>query len=256
MELLQFESLASVSGLRHAVTTRDDGVSQGEYASLNLGFHVGDELEKVRQNRRLLAHEMSFKAQDLVAAQQVHGDTIHLVSPIDAGHGALDGESAVPATDALITDQKNLPLLILVADCAPILLVDPKKQVIAVVHAGWRGALAGIAGKVASEMQNDFGCAPETILAGIGPCLSIKNLEIGPEVAAQIAAVDKNAIIDGWEKPHLDLRGLIGRDLQRAGVLPSHIETMPLCTKDDSRFFSHRGQNGVAGRFAIVAWWE
>lgn len=256
MHFLQFASLVPTANLRHAVTTRDGGVSHGEFSHLNLAFHVGDGAEEVRLNRQILADQIGFEAKNLVAARQVHGAEIHIVLPNDAGRGALDWGSAIPDTDALITREKNLPLLILVADCAPILLVDPERQVLAVVHAGWRGALAGIAGKTVAKMQRDFGCRAEEILAAIGPCLGVENLEIGPEVAAQIALVDEKAIASGWDKPHLDLRGLIGRDLEGAGVLPGNIETMPFCTKDDARFFSHRGQNGVAGRFGIVAWWS
>jgi hypothetical protein len=249
---MRFSHLA----IPHAITTRVGGVSEGGFASLNLAFHVGDEAEIVQKNRRILARELDFPLEELVAAQQVHGDQIRVVTRDDAGCGALNYETAIPDTDALITAEKNLPLLILVADCAPILLVDPEKQVLAVVHAGWRGALAGIAGKTVRKMETEFGSRPEAILAGIGPCLSIENLEVGPEVAAQVEKVDAEAVISGFAKPHLDLRGLIWRDLERAGVGSTHIETMPFCTKDDARFFSHRGQNGVAGRFGIVAWWQ
>lgn len=253
--MLQFQYLREIPGLRHAVTTRDGGVSSGEYASLNLAFHVGDETETVRENRRISACKIGFNLENLVAAQQVHGDAIQIVHAQDVGRGALDMESAIPNTDALITDTKNLPLLILVADCAPILLVDPKNQVLAVVHAGWRGALAGIASKTVLRMQSEFGSAPEEILAGIGPCLCLENLEIGPEVAAQVAQADAKSVVPGWEKPHLDLRGLISRDLESVGVRAQNVEAMPFCSKDDARFFSHRGQSGIAGRFGIVAWW-
>ncbi|MBW3637568.1 MAG: polyphenol oxidase family protein [Armatimonadetes bacterium] len=257
MQLLEFSSLRAVPNLRHAVTTRDSGVSSGAYASPNLAFHVGDEAEKVIENRRLLASELGFDVEKLVGAQQVHGNRIGFVTASQAGRGALDSTSALPETDALITIEKNLPLLTLVADCAPILLANPKKQVLAVVHAGWRGALAGIAGKVVRTLQNEFGSAPNDIVAGIGPCLSVENFEIGPEVAAQIEPLDKEAIVSGWDKPHLDLRGLLDRDLQRAGVRPRFIETMQICPKADNvRFFSHRGQNGLAGRFGLVAWWQ
>ncbi len=256
MARLQLLNLGDVTGLHHAVTTRDGGVSVGEFDSLNLAFHVGDNSEHVRENRRILAREMGFDIENLVAVQQVHGDQIQSVTRDAAGRGALDWETAIPGTDALITAERNLPLLILVADCAPILLVDAQKQVFAVVHAGWRGALAGIAGKTVRRMQTEFGSRPEDLLAGIGPYLCIENLEVGPEVAAQVEEVDAESVISGFAKPHLDLRGLIERDLQRAGVLSTRIKTMPWCSKNDARFFSHRGQNGLAGRFGIVAYWE
>lgn len=257
MQLLEFSSLRAIPNLRHAVTTREGGVSSGDYASLNLAFHVGDEAAKVIENRRLLARELGFDVETLVGAQQVHGNRIGFVSAHQSGRGALDYHSALPETDAFMTAAKNLPLLVLVADCAPVLLVDPENQVLAVVHAGWRGALAEIAFHTISQMQNRFGTRPEVVRAGIGPCLSVENFEIGPEVAAQITPFDRKAIVSGWDKPHLDLRGLIHRDLERAGVRPRFIETMKICPKaDNERFFSHRGQNGVAGRFGLVAWWQ
>ena len=252
MQTLVFPTLAQIPNLRHAITTRDGGFSSGDYASLNLAFHVGDDAETVRRNRRALADELGFDAEKLVAAQQVHGARNTIVGGADAGRGALDWESALPATDAIITAQTELPLLILVADCAPILLVEPQARVLAVVHAGWRGALAGVASDAARAMKS-LGARAEHIRAGIGPCLCPRNLEVGAEVAALFE--DKIALEPHGEKYRLDLRAIIQRDLKSVGV--SQVETMEHCPKDDGEiFFSHRGQNGQAGRFGIVAWWE
>lgn len=257
MDFLEFPSLAALPGLHHAVTTREGGLSRDGFAALNLAFHVGDEAETVRSNRQILARELGFDGEVLVAAQQVHGAGITLVSQEDRGRGATDWESAIRDTDALMTQQRGIPLLILVADCAPILLVDPVQRVLAVVHAGWRGAVSGIAGKAVQRMQSEWGTGPADVLAGIGPCLSIENLEVGEEVAEQVEKVDATAVIGGYLKPHLDLRGLIERDLGRVGVSAANIEVLPNCPKEENqRFFSHRGQNGEAGRFGIVAWWE
>jgi YfiH family protein len=256
MQLLQFSSLLAIPSLHHAVTTRDGGVSTGEYEALNLAYHVGDEAHRVTANRQALADELGFDLHSLVAAQQVHGDKIQFFNAASRGQGACSWDDAIAETDALATKESGIPLLILVADCAPILLVDPENHALAVVHAGWRGALARIASQTIGAMQSRFGTRPDAILAGIGPCLSVPNLEIGFEVAEQVSAVDARAIISGWEKPHLDLGGLIRRDLQNSGVLPQNIELMPFCTKTDERFFSHRGQNGHAGRFGVVAWWD
>lgn len=250
---------SSVPGFRHALSTRNGGVSAGDFSSLNLGFHVGDEVEDVRRNRELWAQHEGFPLQHLVAAQQVHGSSVHVVSRPDVGRGAFGWDDALPACDALVTNEKNVPLLILVADCAPVLLVDPTKRVCAVVHAGWRGALAGIAGKTIETMQREFGTRPDDVLATIGPCLSVENLEVGEEVAAQVEEKDALAIVrrEEWPKPHLDLRGLIGRDLAQVGLSEPNIEISPMCPKErHDLFFSHRGQNGSAGRFGIVAWWQ
>ena len=253
--MLHFPTLLDVPNLRHAITTRAGGASVGEFAALNLAFHVGDEAATVRRNRRALAGKLGYNAENLVAAQQVHGATGTIVGGADAGRGALDWDSALPATDAILTAAADLPLLILVADCAPVLLVDARARVLALVHAGWRGALAGVAARAVEQMET-LGAQPSNVRAGIGPCLCPRNLEIGREVAAPVAAQDPRALQRCGEKYRLDLRGMIERDLQRAGVAPSRIETRPECPKDDARFFSHRGQNGRAGRFGIVAWWN
>lgn len=259
MQLLEFSTLATIPHLKHVLTTREGGVSSGPYASLNLAFHVGDEAEAARENRRRLAGELGFDIARLVAAQQVHGNVVGILTSADAGRGALNGESAVAGVDALVTTETGLPLLMMVADCAPIVLADPDKRVLAVVHAGWRGALAGIAGRAVRAMGEQFGCEPSAIRGGIGPCLCTANLEVGEEVASQVAAVFPESVMrrPEWAKPHLDLRDMIGSDLERAGVAREAIEVSPLCPQiENALLFSHRGGQGVAGRFGIVAWWE
>lgn len=252
MHPLQFSSFSAFPRFRHAVTTRDGGFSSGEFASLNLAFHVGDDADIVRRNRRALAAQLGYDAQNLIAARQVHGAHCAVVDSSHAGRGALDWESALPATDAIVTAQTGLALLILVADCAPILLFDPRARVLSVVHAGWRGALAGVAAGAVAAMQQ-LGARATDIRAGIGPCLCARNLEVGPEVAALFE--DKSVLQARGEKYWLDLRAVICNDLKNAGV--SHIEVSDICPKDESAtFFSHRGQNGKAGRFGIVAYME
>lgn len=256
MHTLQFELLQQVPGLRHAITTRAGGASNGEYSSLNLAFHVGDEDDRVQKNRKILAKALGYDASTLVAAQQVHGRTTHVVSADDAGRGALDWDSAIPESDALIVAEPRIPVMILVADCAPILLVDPVHRVLAVVHAGWRGALARIASQTLQVMARAFDTRAEELRVGIGPCLCLECLEVGEEVAAQVTSthVSRRA---SWEKPHLDLRAMIAEDLTKNGVLASRIEVMERCPRCENEiFFSHRAQNGQAGRFGLVAWWK
>lgn len=248
-----FETLQAVPGLRHHISTRTGGLSRGHYAGNNLGFHVGDDPDTVRRNRINLAQHGGYDAHQLVAAQQVHGTRAQRVTAQEAGCGALDWEGALADTDAFFTSEPNLPLLILVADCAPLLLVHPQEHTVGVVHAGWRGALAGIAGGAASVMTTE----PAGLLVGLGPCLCVACLEVGEEVAEQVQAVDPMAVIAGYGKPHLDLRGLISRDLVGAGVKPAHIEVLDICPRcQNQEYFSHRGDGGTTGRFGIVAWWQ
>ena len=266
-DFLHFASLRQIPGLHHAVTTRDGGVSEGAYASLNLGYHVGDDAARVTENRRRLAAALGYNGSTLVAAQQVHGAGVHSVERLDQGRGAFDWQSAVPEMDALIVAHRQTPVLILVADCAPLLLVDPVRRVLAVVHAGWRGAVAGVAAATLARMKTDFQTEARDVCAGIGPCLCVDCFEIGAEVAALAARVAPGAVIVnaaitdaavvGGNKPHLDLQAVLQSDLARAGVAAEGVEVLADCPRyRQQRFFSHRGQGTVAGRFGLVAWWE
>ncbi len=254
MNVFSFYTMQNISGLQHAVTTRDGGVSHREYSRLNLGFHVGDDKDCVRQNRVLLANALGYAENTLVTAQQTHGVNSHTVSREDCGRGAMDLESAIPDCDALIVSEKNVPVLIQVADCAPILIVDPTKKVLAVVHAGWRGAVGKVASQTIEKMQSEFGTRAEDLCVGIGPCLCADCLEVGEEVAQQ---APENCVLRTREKPHLDLRAIITGDCAALGVLPRQVEALPNCPRcENETFFSHRAQNGTAGRFGLVAWWE
>jgi YfiH family protein len=253
MKFLHFASMQNITGLQHAVTTREGGVSSREYSRLNLGFHVGDDEKCVRQNRALLAAALGYAGSTLVAAQQTHGVKAHFASRADGGRGAMDFAGAISDCDALIVAEKNVPVLVQVADCAPILIADETRRVLAVVHAGWRGAVGKIVSQTIAKMQREFDSRADALRIGIGPCLCANCLEVGEEVAQQ---APENCVLRGREKPHLDLRATIAGDCIRAGVLPARIEAMPHCPRcENETFFSHRGQGGIAGRFGLVAWW-
>lgn len=258
MQFFQFDSLKNISGLRHAITTRG-GSYAGPYDDLNLAYHVGDDAEHVTKNRRRLAEELGYDASRLVAAQQVHGANSQLVIEAHAGRGAFGWNNSIPNCDALVVDEPNLPVLIQVADCAPVLLVDPESRTLAVIHAGWRGAVASVAAKAVNMIFLEHLTHYSQFKAVIGPCLCVNCFEIGPEVVEAAQKIAPESIIhrSDWQKPHLDLRLLIQRDLENNGFRPENIEVMPHCPRcQNDLFFSHRGQNGTAGRFGLVAWWE
>jgi hypothetical protein len=253
----QFETLQNIPGFRHAVTTRAGGESEDNYASLNLGYHVDDNAATVTRNRRALSTALGYDATSLVAAQQTHGAHAEIVTAAMRGRGALDWESALPATDALIVGETNIPALILVADCAPLVLVDETHRVFALVHAGWRGAVARIASQTVRKMEGAFGSNPADIRVGIGPHLCAACFEIGDEVEHAAMEIAPQSIVGKYEKPHLDLRTLLRADVENSGVLPARIESMNRCPRCEvETFFSHRGQGGVAGRFGLVALWD
>lgn len=257
MQFLQFASLQNISGLCHAVTTRNG--SGGPYNALNLAYHVGDDAEHVSENRRRLAEKLGYDATRLIAAQQVHGVRSQIVTEADAGCGAFAWDSALPDCDAIIVQASQIPVLIQVADCAPLLVVDTRNHVLSVIHVGWRGAAEEVTSRTLAQMESAFGTNGAGVKIGAGPCLCNDCFEIGVEVADAASEMAPEAVLrrGEWHKPHLDLRLLLRSDLEKFGVLPQNIEVMPHCPRcQNDLLFSHRGQNGTAGRFGIVAWWE
>lgn len=256
-QLLQFASLSQISALKHAVTTRNGGSSTRNYASLNLGFHVGDEAQNVRENRQILARKFGFEIENLTCAQQTHGDNIKIVTSGNRGRGALNWDSAIPETDALMTNETQTPLLILVADCAPLLFVDETNHVLAVVHAGWRGATQRIASKTVLKMTEHFGTKTEDLRVGIGPTLCADCFRIGNEVAQIAGEIAPHSILRNGENIFLDLRELLREDLRSVRVLDMNMEDINRCPRCETDvFFSHRGENGETGRFGLVSWWQ
>lgn len=256
MRIDQFSFFSNIPHFHHVISTRHGGVSKSVFTSLNLAFHVGDNDASVQKNRRLLAKAADFAIENLVAAQQVHGDQVYVVQKEDAGRGAFDLQTAVPDVDALITAEEDFPLLIQVADCAPVLLADAQSRVLGTAHAGWRGALAGISGKTMGKMR-ELNADPKSTFAGIGPCLCMRCMEVGEEVADLAMPHYPTAVQAYQKKPHLDLRAIIRQDLMEAGLKADHIETMHECPRcNTQKYFSHRGEGGHTGRFGLIAWWE
>ena len=247
-------AMNAIPRLRHFISIRLGGVSTGEYSTLNLGYHVGDDPVNVTENRRRFTRAIGCDPAALVAAQQVHGTGIARVGTVDRGRGAFGWADAVPETDGFIVTDSLVPVAIQVADCAPVLIADPVRHVLAVVHAGWRGALGGIASAAVRQMGSD----PADIQVGIGPTLCPACLEVGEEVASAVEeAYGPSAVPRQWAKPHLDIHAMLATDLGRVGVSEEQIHRHRECTRCTPHlFFSHRGQQGKAGRFALVAWWE
>lgn len=237
-----------------AVTTREGGGSKPPFDSLNLSYAVGDEAKDVTLNRRRVARALKFNANRLVAAQQEHGDAAAIVTKDDAGRGARDYESAIPATDALVTDARLLPLTVFVADCAPVFLFDPRRQVIALAHVGWRGAVAGVMLRTIEAMMWRFHCQPEDVVAAVGPHIGACCFEVGDEVADEFRLRFADTVRDGELKPHVSLADAICHDLVSAGVCASRVAVDASCTKCNSAvFFSHRASGGRTGRMMAVA---
>ena len=169
------------SGADAAVTARSGGVSSGPYATLNLSLSVGDDPGCVLENRRRLAAGFGASPEDFVFARQVHGAAVRVVGVADRGSGASCLDDAVADADALVTTSPGVVLAILTADCVPIVLHDPVAAVLACVHAGWRGTVAGVTTAALAAMQA-FGSRPSDVIAGIGPAIAAARYQVGADV--------------------------------------------------------------------------
>lgn len=253
IEVLTWPWLAD-AGVDAAVTTRECGVSTGPYRSLNLGLHVGDEREAVIENRRRAATALRAGIEDLVFANQVHGARAAVVGESDAGRGARTPDDAVEQCDALVTVDAGPVLVTLVADCSPILLVDPDARVLATVHAGWRGAVAGTVG-AAIETMTTLGADRRRILAVIGPTISPKAYVVGPEVEAAarraFGSDVRQVLFAHGDRWRLDVGGANRLQLVRGGVAEERISASPF-DSGDGPFFSDRMAR-PCGRFGLLA---
>ena len=253
VELRPFPGLAGLPGLAHGVSTRAGGVSAGAYASLNLGRGSGDAPEAVSENGRRLGEALVGPLPPRFA-RQVHGRDVVVLEdrPPDAPLG--DG-------DAVATARAGAPVGVLGADCPGVLLVDPVRRALAVVHSGWRGTLAGVVPAAVDVLRRRFGSDEKDLRAGIGPGISARRYEVGPEVADAFRAgfpdADRCLSRGAGDRSHLDLHAAIRLQLEAAGLLASHVETMASCTYEDAAsFFSHRRDGPRTGRHALVAMWR
>ena len=253
LNLFKFDILSHEPDLVHFVTTRYGGVSLPPYNSLNLGLHTADEQTRVLENRTLLAAETGIAPDRFLYASQVHSGDVKVIDEEAVAKGILTQN---PQTDATITDLPGICLMVMVADCVPVLLFDPVKRVSAVVHAGWRGTIHHITSNTVAKMMDHFGCNPGDILAGIGPSIGPCCYEVGEEVKAVVqerfGTTDRYLVLQPHSaKPHFDLWFANHKQLTDNGVKAEHIETSRLCTKCNQQlFYSSRADKGITGRFA------
>ncbi len=253
VEVLTWPMLAEL-GVDAAFTARDGGVSTGPYRSLNLGLHVGDDPAAVAENRRRAATALGASVDDFVFGMQVHGAHAAIVTARDAGRGARATADALADTDALVTAERGPVLVTLVADCSPILLVDPDARVLATVHAGWRGAVRDAVGATINAMAA-LGASARRIVAVIGPTVSPTGYVVGPEVEAAVRSslgdAAQTVLWQHGDRWRLDVCGANRAQLVAAGVAPGSVHLSPYAT-GDGRFFSDRAAR-PCGRFGLLA---
>ncbi len=228
--------LNDLPGVRHAFFTRQGGVSEGIYDSLNCGFGSKDSDAAVAENRARAMAQLELDGERLVTVFQHHSpDVVRVEAPWARGDN--------PKADALVTDRPGVALGILTADCAPVLLADAKAGVVGAAHAGWKGAAGGVLANVVAAMVA-LGAEAGRIVAAVGPCIAQRSYEVGPEFVERFLAEDPendSFFRDNGKtgKAHFDLKGYVARRLVAAGV--TRVEVMPCDTCAEERlFFSHR----------------
>jgi len=239
-------SLLEESSVEHAFFTRLGGVSTGPFGSLNVGGTVGDDPSHVDENLRRVLGALRWQASRVVSGFQVHGERIHRVEAKDAGR-------VIPATDALVSDVPGLLLLGRYADCVPVALWDPVRQVVGLAHAGWRGSVRRIAAKTVAAMAELFGSHPQDLRAAIGPSIGPCCFEVGDEVLQAFDDAFPGNAADVIDRPghRVDLWRANASQLAQSGV--QKVDVAELCTSCQvDRFYSHRREHGATGRFAVV----
>lgn len=239
-------SFAETGLVRHGFTTRRGGVSSGCYESLNLRFHCEDTKENVLENFRLAAEGLGMDFERLVLSKQVHEDVVHTVTEADLGNG-ITRENRFTSADALITDQKHIPIVTLFADCVPLFFLDRRQGVIALAHSGWKGTVKRIGQKTVQKMKSEYGSHPEDILAAIGPSIQVCHFEVGDDVAeCFIREFGEETAVKYGDRYHVDMQKAILLQLQEEGI--RQVDDCGICTYCNSDLlFSHRKTNGRRG---------
>ena len=262
LPLIESPLLQEIRGLRHGFSTRKGGVSKEHLSSLNLGFNLGDEREKVLENFRILGSLFEAKPEDFVLTQQTHSVNVRRVGKEDRGKGIFR-ERNYTDVDDLITNEEGVILTAFSADCVPILFYDKGHRAIASCHSGWRGTHGRILARVIEAMQREFSSKPEEIYIAIGPSICKNCYEVSEDVGEAFLEAfpalreeTKNASpIErvSEEKFHIDLWELNRIIALEAFIPPENISISGYCTMErPDLFFSHRysqGKRGVQGAF-------
>lgn len=236
MKFYYSKKLTLFPNLIHSFTTKESG---------NLAFHVGDDETDVQKNHELLAKELGYQKNSLVHMKQIHSDIVHVV--------ANENFETPPTCDALVTNRANTPLMVMVADCSPILFYDDKKKVIAAAHAGRQGAFKNIVKNVVEKMKTEFGSEPKDMHVSVGASIGVCCYEVGSEIYDE--AKEKGleyAIQKRGESFYLDVGAILLKQLLSCGIKRENIDFCKDCTCcNTQRYFSYRAE-AKTGRFAGV----
>jgi YfiH family protein len=258
LTLWQSDLLAALPGVTHGVTTRVPGMG---LADGNVGYSPPRDRADAWAMRQRWCAAAALRADHLVPLHQMHSARVHVVQARHAGQGARPGARLIGRGDALVTGDPGPVLMTLHADCQPLIFVDPARSgrgpVVAVAHAGWRGAVAGIVPATLEVMSSAFGSRVCDIHVALGPAIGACCYEVGEEVAGawrgRAGTEAGGALSQCGDRYHFSVTAANAILLERAGVQPGRIETRAICTRCGAdRWFSHRGQGPQTGRFGAM----
>ncbi|MBR2742724.1 MAG: peptidoglycan editing factor PgeF [Clostridia bacterium] len=258
LEYFTAESFDKTGLVRHCFTTRRGGVSGGCYSSLNLGVNRGDDEKNVLENYDIICGALGISKEDVILSRQTHSDVVEVVGKGECGNGLFYANKFENA-DAFVTSERGAALTIFMADCVPILLLDPKKRVIAACHSGWRGTVQRIGEKTVNVMLKRYGCDAGDMLGAIGPSIGPCCFEVDAPVVREFeAAFDflprKEYIKEcGGGKYHIDLWRANFELLRHAGIPEENISLLGECTVcGGGKYFSHRRDGDMRGSLAAI----
>jgi polyphenol oxidase len=246
-DLLLLDNRGIGAGVTAGFTTRHAG---------NTALHVGDDAGAVVGRRRHIANRLGWDYTAWTCAEQIHGSSVHIVRKQDAGRGSLDRGSAIPDTDAMITDESDILLVQYFADCVPLYFVDSVTGALGLAHAGWKGTVVDIARETLRRMTESYGTNPADVKAAVGPSIGSCCYEVDETVIRHVRPIaDTEGVLTPTsdDRARLDLKELNRHLMIKAGILPSSIEMSTWCTGcRTDLFFSHRKENGSTGR--MMSW--
>ncbi|GJQ61766.1 MAG: laccase domain protein [Melioribacteraceae bacterium] len=234
LKIIKSDLLSTQAGISHGFSTKT-GLERGSPFYFNMSLSVGDAEENVIANRNAFFEALGSDYKNAATQYQVHGTGISIVE-----RPGYYGEN-----DAMITNKSNVILTVTSADCVPVLIYDPVIKVIAAVHSGWRGTAKRIVEQVIIELKRSYGSSLQDILVYLGPSISQKNYEVGPEVAEQF---ENKYLLPKGNKYLLDVPACNRDIILACGVKPENLDVSPLCSYEDDSLHSYRRDGKTSGR--------
>lgn len=239
-------------GFRLAFSSRVGGSSRSPYDSLNLSLAVGDDIDCVLNNRRLLSAALEIEPLMFTTAEQIHGAEVVRVNRNAAGRGAVLASNALEGADALITAETGIPLILFFADCIPIVLIDVSGRAVGLAHAGREGTLLRLAERLVMAMGREFGSRPEALVAYLGPGIGSCCYQVDKQIASAFSTAFSVGVGTRDGAHYLDLATINKFLLEDSGLLPKRIHLSGMCTCCRGEdFFSYR-RDGLTGRQAAT----